>query len=87
MSSRPLKDMNDAPASDNGLSEHDDKKRIEAIYVAVFTVFVDSIMFSIVLPSMAIYLATFVSVEDNDYAMFLGILVAAHPFGQLVMFF
>jgi hypothetical protein len=64
--------------------EQDDKERVEAIYVAVFTVFIDSIMFSIVLPSMAIYLQTFTPSSSPDYALYLGILVAAHPFGQLV---
>jgi len=64
--------------------EQDDKERVEAIYVAVFTVFIDSIMFSIVLPSMAIYLQTFTPSSSPDYALYLGILVAAHPFGQLI---
>lgn len=62
----------------------DDAVRIAAIWVAVFTVWIDSIMFSIVLPSMAIYLQTFISSSDPSYATYLGLLAAAHPIGQLI---
>ena len=70
-------------SDDEELSEAD-QERIKGIQTAIFTVFVDSIMFSIILPSLAIYLQTFVDVEDSTYANWLGFISAAHPFGQLI---
>jgi len=61
-----------------------DQPRIRALNTAIFTVFIDSIMFSIILPSLAIYLQDFVDVEDSTYSTWLGFISAAHPFGQLV---
>lgn len=61
-----------------------DKARIRSIYVVIFTLFIDSVMFSITLPSMAIYLQNWISQDDPSYGLWLGLLVAAHPFGQLI---
>ena len=63
-----------------------DKIRIRSIYVVIFTLFIDSVMFSITLPSMAIYLRLWINpiTDSSYYGIFLGLLVAAHPFGQLI---
>jgi DHA1 family tetracycline resistance protein-like MFS transporter len=67
--------------------EEDDlsyKLRHRAMASAIFTTFVDSVMFSIVLPSLAIYVTVFVEEDDPDWALWVSLISAAHPFGQLI---
>eukprot|EP00008_Paramoeba_atlantica_P006682 CAMPEP_0201479810 /NCGR_PEP_ID=MMETSP0151_2-20130828/4460_1 /ASSEMBLY_ACC=CAM_ASM_000257 /TAXON_ID=200890 /ORGANISM="Paramoeba atlantica, Strain 621/1 / CCAP 1560/9" /LENGTH=463 /DNA_ID=CAMNT_0047861485 /DNA_START=140 /DNA_END=1529 /DNA_ORIENTATION=- len=68
--------------------EEEKKKRMQSIYVALGTIFIDGVMFSVTMPSMALYMDQLegwdLDSSGDDAHLLYGVAVSAYSLGQVI---